>query len=58
MRSVAKGLASIGGDIMGKLFLSMLIGAALMLFMTDDSKDGFRTSVRTAALAVAEAVGK
>lgn len=43
---------------MSKLFLSMLIGAAIMLFMNDDSKDGFKASVHTAAMAVAEAVGK
>ena len=41
---------------MGKLFLSMLIGACVMLVMTDDSKTGFKDTVRSAALAVAEAV--
>ena len=43
---------------MSKLFLSMLIGAAVMLAVTDDSKSGLKNTVRTAALAVAEAVHK
>jgi len=43
---------------MSKLFLSMLIGAAVMLAMNDDSKSGLRDTVRTAALTVAEAVHK
>lgn len=43
---------------MSKLFLSMLIGAAVMLAMTDDSKSGLRDTVRKAALTVAEAAHK
>lgn len=43
---------------MGKLFLSMLIGAVVMLAMTDGSKDDLKGSIRSAALAVAEAVQK
>lgn len=43
---------------MGKLFLSMLIGAVVMLTTTDDSKGGLKETVRTAALAVADAVHK
>ncbi|MFO1345618.1 MAG: hypothetical protein U1E85_04895 [Rhodocyclaceae bacterium] len=43
---------------MGKLFLSMLIGAAVMLATTDDSKSGLRDTVHSAALTVAEAVHK
>jgi hypothetical protein len=43
---------------MGKLFLSMLIGAAVMLTATDDSKGSLKETVRSVALAVAEAVHK
>lgn len=43
---------------MGKLFLSMLIGAVVMLTTTDDSKGSLKESIRAAALAVAEAVHK
>lgn len=43
---------------MGKLFLSMLIGAAVMLATTDDSKNGLKESLRSVALAVAEAAQK
>ena len=43
---------------MSKLFLSMLIGAAVMLAVTDDSKSGLKDTVRTAALTVAETVHK
>lgn len=43
---------------MGKLFLSMLIGVIVMLVLNDDSRDGLRESLRSAALAVAEAVHK
>ncbi len=43
---------------MGKLFLSMLIGAVVMLTSTDDSKDSLKEGIRTLALAVAEAVHK
>jgi pyrroline-5-carboxylate reductase len=43
---------------MSKLFLAMLIGAAVMLAMTDDSKSGLRDTVRSAALTVAEAAQK
>ncbi|MFC5301037.1 hypothetical protein [Azospira restricta] len=41
---------------MGKLFLSMLIGAIVMLVVNDDARGGLRDSLRTAALALAEAV--
>lgn len=41
---------------MGKLFLSMLIGAVVMLTITDDSKGGLKETIRTAALVVAQAV--
>jgi hypothetical protein len=37
---------------MSKLFLSMLIGAVVMLTATDDSRDGLKETVRTAALSV------
>jgi hypothetical protein len=47
-----------GGDIMSKLFLSMLIGAIVMLITTDDSKNGLKETLRTAALSLAEAVHK
>lgn len=43
---------------MSKLFLSMLIGAIVMLVTTDDSKNGLKETLRTAALSVAEAVHK
>jgi len=43
---------------MGKLFLSMLIGAAVMLATTGESKNELKQSLRSAALAVAEAVQK
>lgn len=41
---------------MGKLFLSMAIGAAVMLATTDNSQTGLKATVHSAALAVAEAV--
>lgn len=41
---------------MGKLFLSMLIGAAALLAATDDSAGRLKDGVRAAALAVAEVV--
>lgn len=40
---------------MGRFFLSMLIGAVVMLATTDDSRDGLKETVRTLALTVAEA---
>lgn len=43
---------------MSKLFLSMLIGAIVMLVTTDDSKSGLKETVRTAAISLAEAVHK
>lgn len=43
---------------MGKLLLSMLIGAVVMLTTTDDSKGSIKETVRLMALAVAEAVHK
>jgi hypothetical protein len=39
---------------MGKLFLSMLIGMTAMLWVNDDSRDGWRESVRAAVSALAE----
>ena len=41
---------------MSKLFLSMLIGAGILMMTTEDSKDSLSSTVRSIALAVAEAV--
>ena len=39
---------------MGKLFFSMLIGAAVLMVMTDDSTNRLKDTARTAVLAVTE----
>lgn len=43
---------------MGKLILSMLIGAIVVMAATDGSRASFRESVHSLALTVAEAVHK
>lgn len=43
---------------MGKLLLSMLIGAIVVMAATDDSRANIRESVHSLAMTVAEAVHK